>query len=570
MSEKKSSFGKWIIVFILLFLVAGSIAVIATMIAFSSTETIENNSILKITISGDFPDVVPVAIFGDKPVTFSEILATIKDAAGNDKIKAILLDIKGGSPGFAKVQELRDTLVKFKESGKSVYAFFEYCGNGGYYLSTVADEVYMIPVGEIYLVGISMEATFLRGFFDKIGVEPNMMHHGKYKSYSDMFTQTDMPEAMRESYSAILDSIYSQMVKGIATTRNLPEKKVKSIIDNGPFSAEEAVSSKLVDKAMYWDELKDYLMKKYNQKEFTTISLTSYVKSKKLFRGSGDKIAVVIATGGVVSGKGSESPFGGKPSIASETYSEIFRKIREDDSIKGILFRVDSPGGSAIASDVIWREQFLTKNTKPMVVSMGNVAASGGYYISATGDAIVAEPGTITGSIGVVTGKFNMKGLYDWLGINKVILKRGRNADIMSDYQGWIENQEEKMNQSMMSIYWAFVDKVAEGRGMSREAVDAIAQGRIWTGEQALDNGLVDKLGGYEDAMELLKKKAGISDNSSIKIVNYPKSKTFFEIISEMYAPQKLTLKEVLTDPEKLNPFGNEAFLYLSPQFKVK
>ncbi len=570
MSEKKSSCGKWLVVFILLFLIAGGIIVIAGMIALSSGEKIENDSVLKISFNGDIPDTAPVTVFGTPPSTFPETLAAIKDASGNSKIKAILLDIKSPSLGFAKVQELRDTIAIFKKSGKPVYSYFEHCGNGGYYLASSADEIFMIPVGEIHLIGLSMEATFLRGLFDKIGIEPNMMHHGDYKSYSDMFTQTEMPEAMREVSNAILDSIYEQLTSGIAKGRNLPVEDVVGLIDNGPFSSEEALEAKLVDKSIYWDETENYLKEKLGLTDLKFTDLESYIASKKLFKGKGDKIAVVFASGGVVTGKGTESPFGGAPSIASETYSEIFRKLREDDSIKGILLRVDSPGGSGLASDIIWREQFLTASKKPMVVSMGDVAGSGGYYVAMAGDSIVAEPGTITGSIGVVTGKFSMKGLYDWLGVNKVIIKRGRNADMFSDYQGWVENQEEKMNQSMMNFYWSFVDKVAESRGMTREAVDNVAQGRVWTGKQALDIGLIDKLGGLDEAMAILKEKAGISVDAEVKIISYPKPKSFFEMLQEIYSPRQITVKELLEDPEILNPYRDDAYLYLAPQLTIK
>lgn len=570
MSERKSSLGKWIVLFVLLFMIVAGIAVITAAVIMTAGEGVDEGSILKVKLSGEIPDdKPPMAFLGHKKVTFPEIIMAVKAAADSPKVDGILLDIHNPVMGFAHIEELRDTVKRFKESGKPVYAYFESTGNGGYYLASAADEIYMPPSGSVYLVGLHMEVPFFRGFLDKIGVTPHLMHYGEYKSASDIFMKEDMPEPMREVENAILDGLYEHMVTGIAEGRGLSNEKVEELIDNGPYNSKRVVQIGLIDELKYKDELIDYLEGKHEQEELKTVSARQVNDEADMYEKGEYKIAVIIATGTIVSGKGRESPFG-EANIGSDTFTDILKNIREDDSIDGVLFRVDSPGGSAVASDLIWREEKITREKKPIVVSMGDVAASGGYYIAVGADAIVAEPSTITGSIGVVTGKFSTRGLYDWLEINKVSLKRGENADLFSTYQGWVGDQEEKMRQDMMHIYWQFVDRVAEGRGMNPEEVNQLARGRVWTGSQALDRGLIDKLGGVEEALALLKEKANIPADADIKIVKYPKSKSFFEMAFDVYSPRRVTIEDILKNPEILNPFGQERYLALAPEFTVK
>ncbi len=574
MSEKRSSALKWIVILGLIFIIIAGIAAITTAIIYTSGESIKGKTVLQVDLSGDIPEEPPkLNIFGKKKATFPQILGTIDSAAENKKIKALLLNINNPSLGFAHIQELRDTVERFKsDSKKPVYAFFETAGNNTYYLSTCADKVYSLPVGQISLTGIKMEVSFMRGMFENLGIEPQFVRHGKYKSAADTLTKKKMPEPMREAEAAILDSLYKQMTEGIAKGRKYKDTdKVKSLIDGGPYQPKEALKAKLIDKLLYRNEMEKEIKKELNLEEFKSASVGKYIDSEGISKEGEAKIAVVVATGPIVPGSaGDDSPFGNK-NIDSATYSDILKDIRENDSIKGVLMRVDSPGGSGIASDVIWhQEQLLKEAGKPLVVSMGDVAASGGYYISMGADTIVAEPGTITGSIGVLGGKLAMKGFYDWIGINKVILKRGKNADLFSAYKPWTKKQRKIVKDDIMHFYNIFIERVADSREMNKEEVDRIAQGRIWTGTQAKQNGLVDELGGYKKALKTLKKKAEIKEDTKVKFVKYPKRKNIFQRIFNIYSSPQPDIKELLRNPEKLNPFRNEKVLALAPQIEIK
>ncbi len=381
----------------------------------------------------------------------------------------------------------------------------------------------MLPGGMLMVTGLMADATFLRGTLDKLKITPDFEHVGEYKSASDQYMRDSMSEPQRRATDAILDSLYSQLVDGIAASRKLTPAQVTRAIDAGLLTPAEARQAGLVDGLLYLDQVEDELRKEVG--DYSEVRVRSYKKTGGFRFGGGARIAVVSASGTIVSGRSGRSSFGGD-FLGSDSLVQLLRELREDDGIRAVVLRVDSPGGSGIASDAIWRETQLLKAEKPLVVSMGDVAASGGYYISMGANAIVAEPGTITGSIGVISGKFNMRGFYEeWLGLRREQLKRGENAGLFSDYEGFSDGQRARLRVQLEDFYRTFVHKAAEGRGRKDEEIDRVAQGRIWSGAQAKELGLVDELGGLAKAVSIAREKAGIPASARVSLEAYPRKK---------------------------------------------
>ena len=368
-------------------------------------------------------------------------------------------------------------MTEFRSSGKPIVAFLESAGLAEYYLASAADEIVLAPTGDLSVAGISIETGFMRGVLDNVGVTPDFFHAGKYKSYSEQFTETEMSEPHREATNDLLDDLYGQFVTDIAHSRGLEPSELESIIDRGPFTGQEALDYGLIDRLGYYDEIRADA----GNGPPELVSLRN-VNAPAGFSLSTPPIALVYAVGQIVSGPSVEDVFGGR-ALGSDTMAEVLRELRGKEGIKAVVIRVDSPGGSGLASDIIWREIELLKDAgKTVVVSMGDLAASGGYYISAGADVIVAEPGTLTGSIGVVTGKFALDGLYDKIGYHSELTARGRNAGLYSSSRPFTESQREVIVRQMNAFYSEFVDRVSQGRDMTWDEVDAIAQGRVWTG----------------------------------------------------------------------------------------
>jgi len=442
------------------------------------------------------------------------------------------LGTAGASPSFGIVQEMRDVILDFRASGKKTICYMELGGDKEYYLAAACDEIALNHAGHVHLDGLRSEATFYKGVLDKLGIEADLYHIGKYKSSSEIVTREDMSDAHRESLNSLLDDLYNQMVSGIAEGRGISRVEVMKRIDEGPYTAREAMSAGLVDELIYADQVEEVVKKKFGRKvKRLTGEQYGRCKYHRYDWDTRPKLAVIYATGMIAPGKSlftEEGEHIGSPLpipriMGSETITNAIRKAREDSSIEAIVLRIDSPGGLVFASDLIWREVVLAKDKKPLIVSMGGVAGSGGYYIACPAHVIVAEPGTITGSIGVISGKFSLRGFYDKLGVKKEILKRGKNSDIYTDYGGFTDEQREIINRQMREIYDDFVCKVAQGRNMTEETVEPIAQGRVWTGRQAKENGLVDELGGLQLAVSIAKAKAGLEPGESLDILALPK-----------------------------------------------
>ncbi len=525
------------------------------------------------------PNPLMTEIFHAKVYSVYELVSALDRAAKDDRIKSLLLDVGAFPSGFAKIQELREAVDRFKASKKPVWAYFEYAGNGGYYLCASADKIYTPPTGNLLLNGLAAEIPFYRGTLDKIRVEPELYHIGAYKSYSDTFMLKEMSEAQREATNAILDSLYGQLTGGIAAGRHMDPAQVRTAIDTGFFFGGEIQKAGFVDGLWYRDQVQDAMKKlNGNKGKWQHVAMDDYLKDDRAGTSSGatKSIALVLASGDIMSGEGSAHVAMGDTTIGSDTMVKWLRKAGENADVKAVVMRVDSPGGSALASDVIWRQVEVLRKTKPVVVSMSDVAGSGGYYISMGADAIVAEPGTITGSIGVVSGKFVFKGLMDWIDYNQETLKRGQNADIFSAYSRFTPDQEKIIQGQMQSFYHEFVSKAAQGRHMDYAAVDKVGQGRIWSGEDALKIGLVDRLGGIPTAIAMAKEKAKIGKDEPVRIQIYPRPKTLFEALLQgssdelggAKAPSGLPpeLLKVYQDYQSIKPLVSEPLVLYTEQ----
>jgi protease-4 len=500
---------------------------------------VPNNSVLVLNVSGELPDYSPddpmAKIFGmESPQSFSSLMTQMRKAKVDSRIGAVLLNVNFPGIGWGKADELRGAIADLRASGKPVYAFMEIGMNKEYYIASAAEKVFLPPAGDIYINGFAAEVTFYRGSLDKLGIEPEVIAIGKYKNAPDQFTRKEMSEAHAEVMNAIIDEYYNRFINGIAESRKKSPEDVKAMIDNAPYHAAEAKQLGLIDEAAYRDQVYDELKKRLGYKDddkIRTVSGNSYkeISSDSLGLNNGERVAVVYASGAINIGRSSRSAFGGE-SLGSDTLVKAINEAAEDTTIKAIVLRVDSPGGSALASDLMWHAIENAKAKKPVVVSMADVAASGGYYIACNANKIVAEPSTLTGSIGVFMGKPSLKGFNDWLGISTQYVQRGKNSGIFRTGDKWTESEKEKMEEQTNKIYWDdFVPKVAKGRGKTNEEVNTIAQGRVWTGAQAKERGLVDEIGGLEKSIEIAKQLARLPADKDVRRVVFPEPRPFLQ-----------------------------------------
>ena len=517
----------------------------------------------------------PFQIISTKGNTISQVLETIKSLKENDKIKGIVF--KSGNIGcsLAKYEEIKDALLDFKSDGKKIVYYFDNIGgNMNYALAAaVGDKIYLNPSGLVLLSGFSLSNPYLKSLLDTLGIEFINFQSHEYKTAGNMLTETEMTEAEREMLNYFLDGYYDEMVSMIALRGKKTEDEVKKLIDEGPYLiAENALEAGIVDELIYEDEFEDKLKNEFDDAKI----VDKYWTSEFRYDWSDEtkpKIAMIYATGNIHSGEG----LPGK-SIGSKTMAKAIKSAREDKSIKGIILRIDSGGGSAFASDIISREIALCdtgKNAKPVVVSMSGMAASGGYYIASKSDKIVAEPSTLTGSIGVIGLALNLEKLYDKIHINWETLKKGKHADLGNPTRKMTDEEEEIIRNSIEDCYWDFVNNVADGRGMTKEEVHKIAQGRIWTGKQAMELGLVDTLGGMNTAIDVLKDLVKIDED--VNVVVYPKRKpAFFTIKMKDDLPPFMRAKpmsktlpkefrSIVEIIEESTKYGDEKILYLMP-----
>jgi len=536
---------------------------IALLIHSADQPNVPNNSVLVLNLSGDLPDYTaeePLAkAFGIKQKqSFTGVLTQLRKAKVDGRIGAILLNVNFPGIGWGKAEELRDAIKEFKSSGKPVYAWMEMGTNREYYIATAADKILMPPSGDLYINGFAAEAMFYKGSLDKLGVEADVIQIGpKYKNAPDEYTKKEMGEGQREVLNAILDEYFNRYVTGVAESRKKSIEDVKAVIDNAPYNAAQAKNLGLIDDTVYREQVDNDLKAKLGYKEddkLRTISGSNYrdVPADSLGLNNGEKVAVIFASGAITGGRSSNGALNGEM-VGSDTLIDAFNDAAEDKSIKAIVLRIDSPGGSALASDLMWHAIEKAKEKKPVVVSMSDVAASGGYYIACNANKIIAEPTTITGSIGVFMGKPVVKGLYDWLGVSNEYVMRGKNAGIFRETEHWTEAERQKMVEQTNAIYFDnFVPKVAKGRNLDPEKVNELGQGRVWTGTQGRSNGLVDEFGGLEKAISVAKELANLPVDKDVRRIVLPAPRpllsTFFDTEDESSVSAEEKTKAAILD----------------------
>jgi protease-4 len=534
---------------------------------------IPKNGYLEIELDGSIGEAPPpFSLIGGAPrYTLRDLLSTIRRAERSPEIRAILLKCTGVSANFPIIDELRQALTDFRASGKIVVAYTETPGNGEYCLATASDYIIVTPVGYIGLVGLKAEVPFVRGTLEKLGVEAKFTKVGEYKSAVEMLTQDQYSEPSREAENAYLDDVYAKLVGDIAVGRGMTREEVLEVIDNGPYLPPAAQKAGLVDTAAYWDEVPD-IMEKVLRAGSRSVSYEGFAR-RVCATGRWDEpptIGIVYAVGSIMHGENRHELIYGDV-IGSDTMTEAIRTMREDKSVKAVVFRVDSPGGEMTASDLIRREIELTAREKPVIVSMGGVAASGGYHISCDGTTILADETTVTGSIGVFNLWMHTRGLYEKLGVNKEIFTRGKHADPMPTWRDVTDEDIALMQDLSEKFYERFVNDVATGRRKTYEEINGIARGRVWSGRAALGLGLVDRIGGLRAALDLAKQQAGIAPEDEVTLKVLPRGGGFLESIlsgmqSRVLGGVRLPdeVRDLVDDSAGLARF-EEPFLYLMP-----
>lgn len=527
---------------VLLFL---GIAIIAGIAGSSQEETaIKSNSILELSLdyaipqrsaNNPFQDFDFATLEGSNNAGLNDILKSIRHAATDDNIKGIYIKTSIVPNSYATLKEIRDELVAFKASKKFIIAYGEMIDEHGYYIASVADKIYLNPTGTLLLDGFAYTSTYMKGLLDKVGVQVELIRHGKFKAAGEPYIAEKMSDENRAQIQSFMGAVYNEFIATIAAARKKTPEEMNRICDELLVrSAQDAVTFGLIDSLTYADEVEDELRKLSETEPDATlewVSINSY--RSKATEGkvtAKEKIAIVYAEGEIVDGDGADGQIGSTPT------AEAIRKARKDSTVKAVVLRINSPGGSALASDVIWREVVLTQKVKPVIVSMGAVAASGGYYIAAPAELIVAEPNTITGSIGVFGAMLNAdKLLREKLGLRFEKVKFGTYSDLGSPDRALTASERAIMQQVIDRIYDDFISRVAEGRKLTKEQVDSIAQGRVWAGIDAKRIGLVDTFGGLKDAIAIAAKRANLE---TYRITNLPEQKDPFEKFMKSFGGQ--------------------------------
>lgn len=499
--------------------------------------SIAPGSALVLELEGEYVEAQDVPLFaralGQRGRPFAGLLSELAKVERDDRITTVLLRVGALDVGWGKAQEIRAAIARLREKGRKVVAHLEverYGANLEYYAACAADEVYLAPATRSPFAGLAAEYLFLGGLWEKLGVEIEVERVGAYKSATETFTGREMSEPNREMANAILDSIESQFVAAVADGRRLSASEVRAIIDRAPTTAQEIVAAGLADGIAHFDEV----VEKLGKPPIVKGEDYAAVDPARLGFAPQATFALVYGSGAVVQGEGSVSR-SGEPVLASRTVAEALLDAAKDPEIDAILFRIDSPGGSALASDHVWEASRKVREAgKPLIVSFSDVAASGGYYVAAGADAIVADPATLTGSIGVFVLRPVLAGLFEKLGIGVAALTRGAHADLYLSSRTLSPASRERLRADVEGVYQLFVSRVAEGRKLEPEAVDAVGRGRVWTGEQALEHGLVDTLGGLRVAALEARKKLGLEPDADVALVPYPPPKPLALQIQEV------------------------------------
>jgi protease-4 len=526
-------------VWLVLGLIAAASVLSAVAVWFASSmggpgSRVPSSTALVLRLDGDMGEVEGAGLldrFVEGPPTVRALVDALRLAKTDRRVKGLVIEPVGGAPFWAKSQEVRDAILDFKKSGKKTIAYLEYGGEQEYFLATACDKIVLLPTSVLDLNGLATYEIFLRGAFDKLGVTPDFLHIGDYKTAINAYTQKGFTPAHREMTASLNHDAFDQLVQAIATARKKTPETVRALFDDGPFLADDALAAGLVDALLYRDEVEEHI----GLGDEETTDFDDYMRAlpPAFSLSARPKIAVVYAVGTIDSGSGPSGEVAG-----SDTLVEFINQAADDKNVKAIVLRVDSPGGSSIASDVIWRALMLAREEKPLIVSMGDLAASGGYYIAMPGHVIVAQPGTLTGSIGIYTGKFALGGVLDKMGVAIDGVAEGKHADIYSPVKPFSDAERVKVAEQIQAFYDQFVSKAAEARKTTPAKIDAVARGRVWTGRQAKAIGLVDELGGLDRAVAIAKDRAKIAAATAVDIVVYPPKPSLFDAFSRPLGQQ--------------------------------
>jgi protease IV len=531
--------------------------------------TVADGSTLVLDLEGDVPERLPAEIpipllQNQKTMSLEQVWDAFRRAAADSHIRGILFEPRGLDIGWGKMEELHDEIVQFKKSGKPIVTYLRSPSAREYYVAAATDKIFISPEDSLDLKGLAAESLFFKQTLDKLGIKAEVIHAGKYKDAGDMLTQTSMSPETREQLNAILDQYYGNLIATIAEGRKKQPDAVRTLIDDGPFLARDAVSDGLVDSLGYEDQAVAEMQDRLKQSELKTISGRAYEKGAAAAPGA-RRIALIVGQGMITAGTGNDAA--DDESFTGTAFIKLLKQVENDSSIQGVIMRIDSPGGDAVASDDILHEAKNLSKKKSLVISMGDVAASGGYYVAATGDPIVAYPNTLTGSIGVIFARFSARGLFDKIGMDEQLLTRGRFADIESSYTPLSDAERQKLTGQIDDFYRAFVSRVAEGRKKRFDQIEPLAQGRVWVGAQAKDIGLVDQLGGLDQAIEVLKRQAHMSPSQRVTLVPYPGRRSVFELLfrnTDPTAQVQMRLEKIL-GKLPLRALSERGFLKVMP-----
>jgi protease-4 len=513
-------------------------AVIIGVTLFTAQRTVPTHSLLELDLRESVVEYVPddplARLLNRRALRVRDVLDALELAADDERVVGLVARV-GGQHGLGVVQELRDAVTAFRASGKPTVAWADTFGefgpaNGAYYLATAFDEIHLQPSGDLGLTGLVAETPFLRGTLDKIGVAPRLSQRWEYKNAANVFEQKGYTPAHREATEAVMRSQFGQIVRGIAERRQLPEEKVRTLMDEAPLSATEAREAELVDVLDYRDEVYAKFEERIGE-EPTRLDALDYL-ARADSRTDGPVLALVYGVGGVRRGRSQYDATRDEVTMGGDTVAAALRDAAEDEDVRAIVFRIDSPGGSYVASDSIWRAVALARDAgKPVIATMGNVAGSGGYFVAMGADRIVAQPGTVTGSIGVLGGKMVTTGLWDWLGVSYDEVHTSQNSLMWTDTRDYSPSENAELQSALDRIYADFTEKAAAGRRLPLPELERVAKGRIWSGEDALARGLVDELGGFPAAIRAAKEKAGIDAEEDVELREFPRAKTLVETL---------------------------------------
>jgi len=508
------------------------LAVLGITVYLARTGRVSPGSVLVIELTGPVEEQKATGflgtLLGGDIVVLHQVLDAVDAAKTDSRVAGLVVKVNSPEARWGKLEEIREHLMDFRASGKPSLCLLggDLNANRDYYVATGCSQIWIVPSAPLDITGMTTQSTFYRGTLDKLKIVPEFYRIAEYKTYANQYLEKKYTPAHREMAESLMRSTYDQYAEGIVQSRKLERAKTEALLAQGPLTAQEAVDAKLVDRMAYFDQVQDYFRERAH--DWKPVGLSRYVKQ---IRNDGSyKVAVVNATGEILVGESEWTPSNGFI-MGSESVAADLRRAREDSSIKAIVFRVDSPGGSAVASDIIGREVQLAVKEKPVVVSMSDLAASGGYWIAMSATKILADGGTLTGSIGVVLGKFNIAGLYDMIGFSTDHLQTSENATLFSEQQNFTPAQSQKIQSMMQDTYRSFCKGVANGRHMTVERVNEIGRGRVWTGAQGKEIGLVDELGGLTRAIAVARKLGGIPSDAKVQLVYYPREQTFLETL---------------------------------------